>query len=460
MAAKHYHFIGIGGIGMSGLAHILAKRGFLVSGSDPAENKQTRDLESLGATIYHEHKTENITKDIDVVVVTSAIRKDNPELLAAGELGIPIVPRAVLLNEILNEHKAIAVTGTHGKTTTSSMLALALTEAGLDPTAVIGAEVHTIEGNAKEGKGEYSVAEVCEYERAFLDIFPYGAIITNIEADHLDCYKDIHDIIDAFSEFVTHMKQDGFLVYMGDDANCAKVAKRAICPTFSYGTGEDNFYSARNIVNTDHHTNFDVYKGGSVFTSCTLGIPGNHNLLDALSVVAVADIIGADLEKIVLSLSKFTGADRRFQIKSTAGGVTIIDDYAHHPTEISATLKGARQFYPKSRIIAVFQPHQHSRTRLLLGDFSRSFGDADIVLIPEIYAVRDSAEDIASVSSRDVVDLINKQSEKAIYFPDFPSTLEKLKEIVKPGDTVITIGAGPVYKIGEDLSTYCAHTKG
>jgi len=445
---------------MSGLAHILAKRGFRVAGTDPAENKQTRDLESLRATIHHEHLAENITKDIDVVVVTSAIKKDNPELLAAMAMNIPIMPRSVLLNEILNEHKAIAVTGTHGKTTTSSMLALALTEADLDPTAVIGAEVHTIEGNAKEGKGEYSVAEVCEYERAFLDIYPFGAIITNIEADHLDCYKDIHDIIDAFSEFVTHMKEDGFLVYMGDDVNCQKVAKRAVCRVYSYGLGEDNAYSARNIKPSDHHMVFDVYKGDKLLTSCTLGIPGKHNLLDALAVIATADIIGANLGKVILALSKFTGADRRFQIKLESEEITIIDDYAHHPTEIAATLAGARQFYPKSRIIAVFQPHQHSRTRLLLGDFARSFDNADLVLIPEIYAVRDTPEDIASVSSQDVVNLINKASEKASYFPDYPSTLTKLKEIIQKGDIVITIGAGPVYKIGDDLCTLYAHTQG
>lgn len=455
---KHYYFIGIGGIGMSGLAHILIKRGFVISGSDPATNKQTKDLERLGATIYTEHVAANIAADVEKVIITSAIKKDNPELVAAKERGLEIIPRSVLLNEILNEHKAIAVTGTHGKTTTSSMLASAFAEAGLDPTAVIGAEVHTIQGNAKEGKGEYSVAEVCEYERAFLDIYPYGAIITNIEADHLDCYKDIHDIIDAFSEFVTHMKQEGFLVYMGDDENCKKVAKRAICPVYSYGMLENNDYQAQNVIVTDHHTVFDVFKKGEKLTNCTLGIPGNHNLLDALSVIAVADIVGADLDKAVLALSKFNGADRRFQIKAEINGVTIIDDYAHHPTEIAATLRGARQFYPKSRIIAVFQPHQHSRTRLLLHDFANSFDNADIVLMPEIYAVRDSAEDIASVSSRDVVALINKTSEKATYLPDFESTLTKLQEMATEGDVILTIGAGPVYKIGEDLSTFYTHT--
>lgn len=449
--SKHYYFIGIGGIGMSGLARILVDRGFRVSGSDPATNKQTMDLEASGAQIYHEQVAENITNDIDVVVLTSAIHKDNPEYQAAMSKGIPLLKRSELLNEILIEQKPIAVTGTHGKTTTSSMLALALSEAGMDPTAVIGAEVHTIQGNAKEGKGEYSVAEVCEYERAFLDIYPFGAIITNIEADHLDCYKDIHDIVDAFSEFVTHIPADGFLLALGEDENCQKVAGAAKCRLFTYGLNDDNDYDAHNIVTTDHHTRYDVYKNGQKLIDCTLGIPGNHNLLDSLAVIATADIIGADLEKVVLALSKFTGADRRFQIKAKVRGITIVDDYAHHPTEIAATLRGARQFYPKSRIIAVFQPHQHSRTRMLLDDFAGSFTDADIVLIPEIYAVRDTKEDIESVSSRDLVHLIGT---KAIFFPDFEACLDKLKEIAKAGDIIITIGAGPVYKIGEQLSTH------
>jgi UDP-N-acetylmuramate--alanine ligase len=452
---RHYYFIGIGGIGMSGLAHILLKRGYRISGSDPVSNKQTADLISLGATIYTEQKAEHICDDIDVVVTTSAIGKDNPEVKAANTKGLQVISRSVLLNEILSEHKAIAVTGTHGKTTTSSMMALALTEAGLDPTAILGAEVHTIQGNAKEGKGEYTVAEVCEYERAFLDIYPYGAVITNIEADHLDCYLDIHDIIDAFSEFVTHMKQDGFLVYMGDDNNCQKVAKRAVCPTYSYGLTPDNQYRAQNIVTTDHHTVFDVYKGGKSLTTCTLGIPGNHNLLDALAVIAVADIIGADMERVVLALSKFTGANRRFQIKAEVAGITIIDDYAHHPTEIAATLAGARQFYPNSRIIAVFQPHQHSRTKLLLNDFSNSFDNADIVYMPEIYAVRDTEEDIQAVSSKNVVELINKKvPDKAKYFENFDTCLDEIQNLATSGDIIITIGAGPVYKIGDDLSTY------
>jgi len=442
---------------MSGLARILIDRGFRISGSDPATNKQTEDLAVNGATIYHEQVTSNITDDIDAVIVTSAIKDDNPELIEAKRRGLGITPRSKLLNEILTAQKAIAITGTHGKTTTSSMLALALTEAGMDPTAVIGAEVHSIQGNAKEGKGEYSVAEVCEYERAFLDIYPYGAIITNIEADHLDCYKDIHDIVDAFTEFVTHIPKEGFLLSMGEDENCQKVASKANCRIYTYGLEDNNDYCGKNIVTTDHHTSYDVYKNGKSLTNCTVIIPGSHNLLNSLAVIATADIVGANMEKVILSLSKFTGADRRFQIKAKVNGITIIDDYAHHPTEIAATLKGARQFYPQNRIIAVFQPHQHSRTRMLLTDFSRSFTNADVVLIPEIYAVRDTEEDIKSVSSQDLVDLINTENDKAKYFKDFESCLTELTKIAKQGDIVITIGAGPVYKIGEQLSTFYTH---
>ena len=455
--AKHYYFIGIGGIGMSGLAHILLKRGHYVSGSDPATNKQTKDLESLGAHIHTYQVAKNITNDIDTVVVTSAIKKDNPELVAAEKLNLSIIPRSVLLNEILNEHKAIAITGTHGKTTTSSMLALSLTQAGLDPTAIIGAEVHTIQGNAKEGKGEYSVAEVCEYERAFLDIYPYGAVITNIEADHLDCYKDIDDIIGAFSEFVQHINETGFLIYCGDDKNARKVAAHYGGKKISYGFGEDNDYIAINVEVPDHFSHFTVTKRGQGLVDVSLLIPGSHNVLNALAVVVVADTIGADLSAVTTSLGEFKGADRRFQVKAEVGGITIIDDYAHHPTEIAATLRGARQFYPKSRIVAVFQPHQHSRTRLLLHDFAKSFDDADVVLIPEIYAVRDTAEDIKSVSSKDLVELINTKENKAKFCKTFEQCLEDLKKIATEGDIIITIGAGPVYKIGEELSTYYTH---
>lgn len=453
MTKKHYYFIGIGGIGMSGLAKILLERGNRVSGSDPVANEQTRKLESGGANIHYEQVTSNIKDDIDVVVVTSAIRKDNPELVAATKLGLDIMSRPVLLNEIITEHKAIAITGTHGKTTTSSMLALALTEAGFDPTAVIGAEVHSISGNAIEGKGEYSVAEVCEYERAFLDIYPYGAIITNIEADHLDCYKDIHDIVDAFTEFVTHLPNDGFLVYQGEDKNCQKVADTYLGRKFSYGFDDKNDYIARDVSVPDHFTTFTVFKGDEKLIDCSLIIPGKHNLLNALSVIATCDMIGADLDAVVRALGKFTGAERRFQKKAKVGGVTIIDDYAHHPTEIAATLRGARQFYPDNRIIAVFQPHQHSRTRMLLNDFAKSFSDADIIFVPEIYAVRDTEEDIKSVSSKDLVALLTKNGQEAQYFADFETCLEEIKRIIKPGDILITIGAGPVYKIGEELST-------
>ena len=443
---------------MSGLARILIDRGFKISGSDPDTNEQTLELSASGAKISTKQVLENITADIDTVVITSAIRDDNPELVAAKKLNLNIISRSVLLNEILASGKAIAVTGTHGKTTTSSMLASALTEAGLDPTSVIGAEVQGIGGNAKEGKGEYSVAEVCEYERAFLDIYPFGAIITNIEADHLDYYKDIDDIVDAFAEFVSHLPKDGFLVYMGANTNCQKVAKGAVCRTFSYGLGDDNDFYATDVVASKHETIFNVYSPKGKLTRVTLQIPGEHNILNCLAVLAVSDTIGADIEKVVTALGKFTGAKRRFQIKLDTDDITIIDDYAHHPTEIEATLAGVKQFYPKRRIVAVFQPHQHSRTRLLLTDFANAFTNADVVLMPEIYAVRDTEEDINNVSSRDIVRLINKSGEKAKYCKDFEECQKTLKGLIQKNDVVITIGAGPVYKVGEQLCTlYTQH---
>lgn len=449
---KKYFFIGIGGIGMSGLAKVLLEQGNIIFGSDPASNKQTLELESLGAKIYHQHDKDNISKDVDFVIVTSAVKNDNPEIARALELNIPIISRSKLLNEIITtNHKAIAITGTHGKTTTSSMLASILETAKLDPTAVIGAEVHTISGNAKSGKGDYAVAEVCEYQRAFLDIYPYGAIITNVEEDHLDCYKDLSEIITAFAEFTSHIDNKGFLVVYGEDKNIEKVIKDFKGEIIRYGVGQQNDAYINHLAINDHKTTFSVEYEGLSIDGFELQIPGIHNVLNALATTVVALKVGVSPEVIKECLRNFRGADRRFQILGEKDKILYVDDYAHHPTEIQATLKGAKNFYLDKRIIAVFQPHQHSRTKFLLDDFSKSFENADIVLIPEIYAVRDSEQDKKSVSSKDLVDLINKKSQKAKFFANFEETENYLRKITKAGDLVISIGAGPVNNIIQDI---------
>ena len=438
---------------MSGLAKILLERGEFVSGSDPAVNKQTESLRAEGATIYTQQLANNITSDIDVVVLTSAIREDNPERVAAEKLGIRIMRRSEMLNKIITEHKAIAVTGTHGKTTTSSMLMTALDAAGMDTTAIIGAEVHTISGNAKSGLGEYSVAEVCEYERAFLDIFPHAAIITNIEADHLDYYKDLEEIVDTFKEFVAQIDPEGFLIYNGESETCQIAAKGYSGTKLTYGLADNNDYFPRNIENKDSKTYFDVIAKGKNLGEFTLNVPGEHNILNSLAVIATVAQIGADMKLACEGIEQFMGAERRFQYKGEYKGATIIDDYAHHPTEIAATLAGARKRYPNHRIVAVFQPHQHSRTKLLMEDFAKAFSNADVVILPEIYAVRDTDEDIKSVSSKELAEKINvyEQKDTATYYGNLDTALEALKETIKKDDIVLTIGAGPVFQIGERL---------
>ncbi|MEI6266672.1 MAG: UDP-N-acetylmuramate--L-alanine ligase [bacterium] len=443
-----YYFIGIGGIGMSGLAKIMTENDFDISGSDPNTNKETRALETMGVTINKEQLADNITSDIDFVVATAAIPDNNPELQKAKSMGLNIIKRPMLLNEIINAHKAIAVTGTHGKTTTSSMLSEALIAADKDPLVVIGAEVESIGSNARNGGGEYSVAEVCEYQRAFFDIHPYAAIITNIDADHLDCYKDINDIKMAFKQFVSQIDPKGFLIYCGDDANTKEIAANYKGHKISYGFKNTNDYIATDIIIGLITTTFKVKQLGDY----TLSVPGRHNILNALAVIAAGVETGADKEAVTKSLLDFKGADRRFQLLGNFKGVPVIDDYAHHPTEVKATLRAARERYPEKRIVAVFQPHQHSRTRLLLNDFADAFLDADKVIMPEIYAVRDTAEDIASVSSIDVVEKINeKYHGKAVYFDSLDGAKKYLLDNTASNDLILTIGAGPVNKIAQDL---------
>ncbi len=433
---------------MSGLAKILLQEGHKVSGSDPVPNEETKALTDIGATFYDSQEAGHVTPDIDVVVVSAAIPTDNAELTKATELGLNIVKRPELLNEIITKSRAIAVTGTHGKTTTSSMLAEALIAAGLDPTVVVGAEIDSIGSNSRLGKGEYSVAEVCEYQRAFLDIHPYAAIITNIDADHLDCYKDIDDIKAAFTQFIEQVDPAGFLVYCGDDTNSREVASHYEGIKISYGFNSNNDFVAENVVISENDSRFTVQGLGDF----TISVPGKHNILNALASIAAVRETKAEMEAVKGSLAVFRGAERRFQLKGVYQGAPVIDDYAHHPTELAATISAARDRYPSRRIVAVFQPHQHSRTRLLKSDFVSALSAADFVIMPEIYAVRDTAEDVASISSKDIVDSLNVTTPgKALFFTDFPETLEYLIQNTQSNDIILTIGAGPVYKVGDEL---------
>lgn len=438
---------------MSGLAKILLEQGLKVSGSDMVLNQHTDLLGKMGAKIYQGHNEKYLAEDVDFVITTSAIKPDNPELLKAKRLGKTVMTRSQLLNRLIStEKKAIAITGTHGKTTTTSMLATILENAGLDPLAVVGADVKVLGGNAKNGNGDYSIAEVCEYQKAFLDIFPYAAIITNIDEDHLDCYKDIDDIIYAFAQFIGGMHRQGFLIINGEDGNIKKAVKGYTGEIITFGLGPGNDWQAVGVETQKHKSKFTVTRNGGEVGRFELIIPGVHNILNALASIALAKELGINNDIIHKSLADFSGASRRFEIKGEKKGILIIDDYGHHPTEIEATLAGARQFYKGHKIVAVFQPHQHSRTKFLLKEFSEAFENADKVLVPEIYAVRDTDEDIKSVSSKDLVDLINEKIPgKAQFFFDFEDTIKYLRKNMQKGDIIITIGAGPVNKVGEEI---------
>jgi UDP-N-acetylmuramate--alanine ligase len=443
----HIFFCGIGGIGMSGLAKILLENGYKVSGSDLTKPSIVDSLISLGATFYLSQIESNLA-GADVFVYSAAIPKDNPEFLEAKKRNLKMISRSELLGDLMKSKKGIAVAGTHGKTTTSTMLSMVLEEAGLDPTIVVGGEVGNIGGNAKTGRGEYFVAEACEYEKSFLDIHPFGAIITNIEADHLDTYKDLDDIIETFKKFATQIDKNGVLVVCGDDKNMMHLNGSFDGHLITYGLKDADFI-AEDIKVTGRKTIFSVKNKDRLLGQFELIIPGIHNVLDALSVIAICDHLGLDLESVRLSISKFVNAKRRYEIKGEKNGVLVIDDYAHHPTEIRATLKGIADFYPDKKIWAVFQPHQYSRTRLLFDDFSESFKGIHKVIIPDIYEARDTEDDKKAVTAEKLAEAIDSFSKNGIYIGDFEEATDYLSKNVESGDLIITIGAGPVYRVAE-----------
>lgn len=445
----HIFFCGIGGIGMSGLAKILIENGYKVSGSDVTKPSIVDSLINLGATFYLDQKESNLAA-ADVFVYSAAIPKDNPEFLEAKNRNLKMISRSELLGDLMKSKKGIAVAGTHGKTTTSTMLSMVLEEAGLDPTIVVGGEVGNIGGNAKTGEGEYFVAEACEYEKSFLDIHPFGAIITNIEADHLDTYKDLDDIIETFKKFATQIDKDGVLVVCGDDKNMMHLNGSFDGHLITYGLKDADF-TAEDIKVSVRKTIFSVKNKDRPLGQFGLIIPGTHNVLNALSVIAICDYLGVDLESVRNSISKFINAKRRYEIKGEKNGVLVIDDYAHHPTEIRATLKGIADFYPDKKIWAVFQPHQYSRTRLLFDDFSESFRGIHKVIIPDIYEARDTEDDKQAVTAEKLAEAINNFSRNGIYIGDFEKVTDYLSKNVESGDLIITIGAGPVYRIAEDF---------
>ncbi len=435
---------------MGALAQILASRGEKISGSDLVENDLTKKLQKMGAKVYLGHKKEYLSPETENVVVSAAITEKNPEYKEAQKLGIPILTRGELLGKMMDEKVGIAITGTHGKTTVSSMISHIFEDEGLDPTIAVGGEVRNIGGNAKDGKGKYFIAETCEYKRFFADIHPHIAVITNIEEDHLDYYKDLDDIKSAFSDFTNNIKEGGTLVVCFDDENAKETAENFNEKVISYGISNENLnYRADDIRIEENVQKFRVYKNGSDLGDFEIIIPGLHSILNALAAIAVSLECGVKLGTIKESVARFEGALRRMQTKGEKDGILVIDDYAHHPTEIQTTLRGIKSFYPKRKIWCVFQPHQHSRTRLLLDNFVDSLLEADKIIIPKIYPVRDTREDIESISGDTLTKLLTQKGKSAAYIPEFKEVVTFLEQNASENDIIVTMGAGPVNQVGE-----------
>jgi len=445
---KHIHFIGIGGAGMSAIAKILLEMGYKVSGSDLCQTDMTMKLTQAGAVIFVGHAAENIVS-ADAVVISTAIPEKNPELKAAREQGIPVFHRADLVAAVMNLQSGIAVAGAHGKTTTTSMIALMLEKAGVDPTVIIGGELHDIGGNAKLGRGKYLVAEADESDGSFLKYAPYIAVVTNIENDHMDHYKTMDNIRLAFRAFLSHISEDGAAVVCFDNAYLRDLAALTNRKCLSYAIDHEADYMAKNIRTFGAATMYDVFYHGALLGTVKIAVPGRHNILNSLAALIVGLTVGLDFAVASAGLSCFTGVKRRFQTKGRVSGVWVVDDYAHHPTEIRTTLMAARQTNP-GRLICVFQPHRYTRTAFLREEFGKAFEPADLLVLTDIYAAGE--EPIPGISGLTIQEEVERQAKQRLtYIAEYTKIARYLAEIVEEGDLVITMGAGNIYLAGEEL---------
>ena len=453
---RHIHFIGIGGAGMSALAYVLVKRGFDVTGSDLQAGHMAYELAEAGALVYMGHDECQI-EGAEAVVVSTAIPKTNPELVAARAKNIPVLHRSDVLMALLNGTgtKGVAVAGAHGKTTTSAMIGVIAAEAGIDPTVVIGGDVAALGGNARNGESEWVVAEADESEEAdesdgsFLKFLPFIPVITNIEDDHLDHYGTEENIYQAFKEYLSHMREGGTAVLCLDNAKVRRLSEETERNYITYGLTEDCDYYAKDICYSVDGTDYDVYNKGKKLASVHLIVPGRHNVLNSLGAFAASVLMGISPETIVGALAKFSGAKRRFETKGKENGIWVVDDYAHHPTEIGATLQAAKETGAK-RIVCVFQPHRYTRTKLLYEEFCKCFGNCDKLILTHIYSAGE--DPIPGVSGKNLAESIKVTTGKDVtYIDSFARLEEYLFKNCKPGDLVITMGAGDVFRIGEEL---------
>ncbi len=436
---------------MSGIARMLLTEGVGVAGSDARDSEVLALLREMGATVHVGQRADNIAEDCEMVVISAAIKDSNPEVAEARRRGIEVVKYARALGLLMAEKKGIAVSGTHGKTTATAMIAVILTTAGFDPSFVVGGHVRDLGTSSREGHNGLFVAEACEYDRSFLNLRPRIAIITNIEEDHLDYYSDLAEIVGAFTDFAALVPEDGLLIANAHDRDAIGVAHTARCRVETFGSQIEADWRAENVDPGGGRYTFDLVCRGERLGSVSLAIPGVHNVFNALAAAAATSALGVDFEGIKAGLGAFHGASRRAELVGQARGVTIVDDYAHHPTEIQVTLKAIRDFYRPQRLWVVFQPHQHSRTRFFLKDFARSFSNADRVIVPDIFFVRDSDQERTAVNAEDLVSELVALGSDAQYLSGWDEIVDALASRVADGDVVVTMGAGNVNSVAYAL---------
>ncbi|MBI5473924.1 MAG: UDP-N-acetylmuramate--L-alanine ligase [Ignavibacteriae bacterium] len=452
---KKLHFVGIGGIGMSGIAEILIDQGFTITGSDKAASDNTERMESLGAKVFIGHQAQNLDPDVDAVVYSSALALDNPEIVEAQKRKIPVIRRAEMLAEVMRLKYGIGIAGTHGKTTTTSMVSLVLMEGGVDPTVIVGGRLRGLAGsNARLGKGDFIVVEADEFDRSFLSITPTIAVLTTLETDHLDCYRDLEDIKGAFIQFAAKVPFYGFVVLCLDEPALQNIMPKIKKKIITYGLNGQADLQAVDIRHKENTTSFLVVRDGKELGEITLQIPGKHNVQNALAAAAVGLELGVPFDKVKAGIEKFTGVFRRWEVKADVNGIMVVDDYAHHPTEISATLSGVKAGW-RRRVIAVFQPHLYSRTRDFYEDFGRSFFNADVLVVTDIYPARE--EPIQGITGELIANTAKEYGHKNVHYvpekKDVPAFLLRTKQ---RGDIIITMGAGDIWKFGEE---FIAHLK-
>ncbi|MBI3269959.1 MAG: UDP-N-acetylmuramate--L-alanine ligase [Planctomycetes bacterium] len=450
-AVGKVHFVGIGGIGMSGLARCLLSEGVEVSGSDLTASETTQALASAGVRLFLGHSPDHVPGDAQFVVRSAAIRDENPELARARLLGLPVLKYAQLLGRISETRRTVAVAGCHGKTTTTAMVASILSVAGKDPSFVIGGQVPCLGGSSRAGKGPHFVVEACEFDRSFHNLHPRTAIITNIEEDHLDYYRDLNEIVESFATYAARVPAGGLVVANAEDPRALSAARRGAARIETFALAGEATWTAKTLEIRDGRRRIQLLREGRVFAECRLRVPGRHNVANALAAVAAAVDAGATPADVERGLESFGGVARRLHFLGEPRGVAVLDDYGHHPTEIRTVLSSLREIYPGRRLCCVFQPHQHSRTRHLLGEFAVALAGADLVLLPDIYGARDTEEDKKSVSSAMLAERIPEAGGRARYVGTFDAVRAFARSGLAAGDVLVVMGAGSIGTLAPQL---------